>query len=223
MGHGLQSVDRLFHRVRSVPFFLRFTLFTRILLAAGFIPTGMVKVLGRRFTILSTDEPIGAFFEAMYQTGLFWHFIGAVQVVAGVLLLIPRTAHLGAALFVPVMVNIFVITVALEFTGTPVVTGLMMLAVLYLCAWDYHRFRGLLTTEPLAPEYRPAELRLDPIERLGFVLFAAGLLGFFGVTRSLAALGVWRISLAVGFLGGVLALARFLTTGRKIGPSRVTP
>ncbi len=141
----VENVDRLFVWVRSKPFFLRLTLFTRILLAAGFVPTGMVKLLGRRFTLMSVETPIGAFFEAMYQTGLYWQFLGASQVLAGLLLLVPRWAHLGALLFVPIMVNIFVVTVSLGFQGTPVVTGLMLLAVVYLCAWDYHRVRGIFT------------------------------------------------------------------------------
>ena len=79
----IANVDRLFVWVRSKPLFYRVTLFTRIMLAAGFIPTGMVKLLGQRFTLLPVSTPIGAFFEAMYQTDLFWRFIGASQVVAG--------------------------------------------------------------------------------------------------------------------------------------------
>jgi uncharacterized membrane protein YphA (DoxX/SURF4 family) len=220
MSGPLTAIDALFHRVRSIPFFLRFTLFTRILLAAAFIPTGMVKVLGRRFTVISPDDPIGAFFEAMYQTGLFWNFIGAVQVIAGVLLLIPRLAHIGAALFVPVVVNIFVITIALDFRGTPVVVGLMLLAVTYLCAWDYDRFRGLLTTSEFAPEHRPARLRLDPLERVGFLVFAAALLSFFLMTRGLALRGFGLIAIATGAAAGLFTLLRFLIAGRKLTPEQ---
>jgi hypothetical protein len=154
----IESVDRLFVWVRSKPFFLRFVLFTRILLAAGFVPTGMVKLLGRRFTLMPVETPIGAFFEAMYQTGLYWQFLGAAQVAAGLLLLVPRWAHLGALFFMPIMLNIFVVTVSLGFKGTPAVTGLMLLAVTFLCAWDYHRFRGIFTNRPW-PDGRPVPRR----------------------------------------------------------------
>jgi uncharacterized membrane protein YphA (DoxX/SURF4 family) len=163
-----KTVDALFLRVRSIPFFWRMTLFTRILLAAGFIPTGMVKLLGNRFTLMPVDTPVGAFFEAMYQTGLYWQFIGGSQVLAGILLLIPRTAHLGALLFLPIMANIFVITFSLGFKGTPFVTALMLLAVLYLCAWDYHRWRGVVTERPWAPGTVVPQPRLDWMERAGF-------------------------------------------------------
>jgi len=66
----------------------------RILLAAGFIPTGLVKLLNQRFTTLPVESPIGAFFEAMYQTGLYWQFLGLTQVLAGCMLLVPAFAHL---------------------------------------------------------------------------------------------------------------------------------
>ena len=68
----------------------------RILLAMAFLPTGLVKATGQRFTLLPVDTPVGFFFEAMYRTGPFWRFIGVVQVASAVMLLIPGTALLDA-------------------------------------------------------------------------------------------------------------------------------
>jgi hypothetical protein len=153
---------------------------------------------------MSVETPIGEFFEVMYQTGLYWQFIGFAQVLAGVLLLIPRRAHLGAFLFVPIMANIFVITVSLQFSGTPFVTGMMFLAVLYLSAWDYHRIRGALT------------------ERLGFAVFAASLLAVFLTTRSLAATAWMPAFMILGVVAGLLTLVRFLWVGRRLVPDRGT-
>lgn len=204
----MTPIDRAFLWIRSCAFCYRFTLFTRVLLAAGFLPTGMVKLLGQRFTLIGPEHPIGAFFEAMYQTGMFWRFLGLAQVVAAACLLVPRLAHLGAALFLPIMVNIFVITVGLDFRGTPFVTGPMLLAVLYLCAWDFHRFRPLVTTAPLdAPVPTP---RLDKWETVGFVVFAGSLLTFFGATRGLASTSAGLACMAAGFAAGIATLGRFL-------------
>ena len=210
------SVDRLFLWVRSTPFFLRMTWFTRILLAAGFIPTGMVKLLGRRFTLLPVDTPIGAFFEAMYQTGLYWQFLGAGQVFAGLLLLIPRFAHIGALMFIPIMVNIFVVTVSLGFRGTPLVTGLMLLAVVYLFAYDYHRFRGIFTTRPWSPDQVVPELKLDWMERIGFWTVGISMIAVWGATRSLASPEWVRSFLVLGLAAGLFTLVRFLTVGRRL-------
>lgn len=210
------TLDRLFLRVRSIPFFYRFTLFTRILLAAGFIPTGWVKLMGRRFANISIENPIGAFFEAMYQTGEYWQFIGACQIVAGLMLLIPPTAHVGALLFLPIIANIFVITVALQFKGTVWVTGPMMLAVLYLCAWDYHRFRSLLTTTPSLRSLCVNPRRLDSVERIGFTVFGVGLLAGFSATRGGVPMSWTPFLMVTALLGGLLALGRFVIQGRRI-------
>ena len=121
-----------------------FTVFTRILLALGFIPSGLTKLLGNRFTSLSVDTPIGFFFEALYRTGFYWKFLGLCQLTAVLLLLIPRTATIGALVYFPLILNIFVITVSLGFSGTPVITGLMLLATIYLLCWDYDKFKHLV-------------------------------------------------------------------------------
>ena len=201
------KLDRPFLRVRGSALAYRFTLFVRVLLAAGFVPTGMVKLLGERFTSMPVTTPVGAFFEAMYQTGMYWRFLGLSQVVAGLLLLWPRTAHLGAALFLPIMVNIFVVTVALGFRGTPVVTGFMLLAVLWLCAWDGHRFRSIFTQTPLEGEV--ARHRLDRWELAGFVVFAVALTAFFGQTRRFVPPGYAPVFVVAGFAGGALAAVRY--------------
>lgn len=163
-GHLLPRLDRLHARVRASGLLYRFTLATRILLAVGFIPTGMVKLLGRRFTTMDPASGVGAFFEVLYQSGGYWRFIGAAQVLAGILMLIPRTATLGAVLFAPVIASIFVITLSYDFNGTPFVTGMMLLATIYLLCWDWHRVRPLLSETPREPLPLPVH-RLTAAER----------------------------------------------------------
>jgi len=165
-------------RARSYALFYRFTLATRVLLAAGFIPTGMVKVLGRRFTALGPEDPIGAFFDVLYQSGLYWNFIGWAQVIAGVCVLVPATATLGALLFLPIMVNIFVITLSYDFRLTPVVTGLMLLANIYLLCWDYDRFRGILGLGAADSSARLPNHRLGRVEWSVYVVGGASAICF---------------------------------------------
>jgi uncharacterized membrane protein YphA (DoxX/SURF4 family) len=99
---------------------------SRILLAVGFIPTGLVKVLCHRFTsTVELNDPISAFFEVVHRTGAWWRFIGWGQLLVGVCLLVPRITTPGAVLFLPLLVNMLVLTVALHFTGTPILLGLM--------------------------------------------------------------------------------------------------
>lgn len=142
---GEQSaLERAHARVRRGKLLRAFTVVTRILLALGFLPSGLTKVLGNRFTILGIDNPVGFFFEAMYRTGFYWRFLGLCQLAAALLLLIPKTATIGALIYFPLILNIFVITVALEFRGTPIITGLMLLANIYLLCWDYDKLKHLI-------------------------------------------------------------------------------
>ena len=77
-----------------------------------------------------------------YPFDLLWRPLA----IAAVLLLVPRTATLGAVLYFPIILNIFVVTAAIGFQGTWAITGLMLLACTYLLCWDYDRFKALLPT-----------------------------------------------------------------------------
>jgi len=85
----------------------------------------------------------------MYQSGLYWKFIGAAQLLAGFLLLTQRYAKLGAVINLPIVANVFVITLSYYFAYTPVITGLMLLANLLLIVWDWHDLRVLVNKPQL--------------------------------------------------------------------------
>ena len=121
-----------------------FTVFTRCLLAIGFIPPSYTKIMHRPFTILPDSNPVGHYFNALYQTGFYYEFIGWGQMIAAILLLFPRTAHLGALLFLPIITNIAVLTTSVGFVGTWILTILMSLAALYLVAWEYDRLKPII-------------------------------------------------------------------------------
>lgn len=129
-----------------------FTVFCRVALALGFIPSGIVKVSGERFTALPASHPLGQYFDALHHTGFYYTFIGVGQLVTALLLLIPRTALLGAVLYFPIILNICVLTYAVRFEGTRITT-FMLLASLYLLAWDFDRLKHIFTTprQPPAP------------------------------------------------------------------------
>ena len=111
----------------------------RLLLSFAFFPTGLVKLMGNRFTQLPIDDPVGFFFEAMFQTGPFWHFIGFMQVAAAILLLIPTTATIGAVMFVPIIFSIVLVTHGIGFGLTAWITTFMLLSAIYLVCRDADR------------------------------------------------------------------------------------
>jgi hypothetical protein len=191
----------------------RFTLANRVLLAMAFLPTGLVKATGQRFTILSLETPVGFFFEAMYRTGPYWIFIGLVQVAAAVLLLVPRTATLGAVLFLPVSLSVFLITWGVGFGNTTYVTGAMLLAAIYLICWDGDRIwdAGSALLRPVA-KVEPLLDGATRLERVGWILGATCGIGLFLIAR-----GFLPNSLTVPlFLGGV-AMILVVVAGWGVG------
>jgi hypothetical protein len=121
-----------------------FTAFTRCLLAVGFIPPSYTKIIHQPFTSLPDSNPVGHYFNALYQTGFYYEFIGWGQMIAAILLLIPRTSHIGALVFLPIIANIAVLTASVGFTGTWLITTLMCLAATYLVAWEFDRLKPIL-------------------------------------------------------------------------------
>ncbi|MES2521636.1 MAG: hypothetical protein V4617_02975 [Gemmatimonadota bacterium] len=204
--HTLRPLDALNARVMSHPAAARLTLMCRILLAVAFIPTGSVKLMGERFTTMGVDSSVGAFFEAMYQTGGYWRFLGLSQVLAGVLLLIPATAFYGAVLFLPILVNVVVVTIAIDFKGTPVITVLMLLANLWLMAWDWPRWRSVLLT----PDTPPITHGWSGLERAGWLIGALSLAAFFFGVRGVSLDGMMGAIVAIGVLGGLMVVTAWI-------------
>lgn len=115
----MTSIEKLHNRIYNKRIFVLFTWGTRILLFIAFLPSGLKKLLGERFTILGIETPVGFFFEGLYRTGFYWNFLGFMQLLVGVMLLIPRTTLLGAILYLPIIINIFIIVVSMSFKSTP--------------------------------------------------------------------------------------------------------
>lgn len=138
-----KTLDRIHAAVVRNRFLQLFTIFVRGILIVGFIPPGVKKILHQPFTILPDSNPVGHYFNALYNTGFYYEFIGWAQVIAAVLLIFPRTAHLGALMFFPIILNIAVLTNAVGFVGTWLITILMSLASLYLVCWDYDRIKTI--------------------------------------------------------------------------------
>lgn len=219
-----EKLDRLHEGARRIPALYRLAVISRILLALAFIPTGMVKLLGQRFTLMGPDTPVGYFFEAMYQTGFYWNFLGLSQVLAGVLLLIPWTATLGAVVTFPLVLNIFLITLSVGFRGTPFITGGMLLAATFLVCWDYHRLKAILwpgvAPSPAAVS-RPASARMGRLEKAGYALGTVCGLGVLGAVRSLLPREVVLPLLAGGGVAVLMVVAAWIGSFvRGARPSR---
>ena len=139
------KLDQLHLEIRGNKWLHYFAIFLRLALAFGFITSGMVKIMGERFASgLSVNHPMGQYLEALHHTGFYYTFVGVVQVIAAILLLVPRTVILGALLYFPVIVNICVLSYAVRFEGSILTSPLMVLGCLFLIFWNYDKIKYIL-------------------------------------------------------------------------------
>jgi hypothetical protein len=129
-----------------------FIIYLRYLIGFSFIFASLVKIQGLRFTAESgAENPINSawhFFETLYQSGIYWRFLGIAQFITGSLLITQKYAKLGAFLFLPIIANIFVITISYDFNGTPIITGLMLFSTILLLIWDWDSLKILFNKKP---------------------------------------------------------------------------
>ena len=206
-------------RVRTIPFLARFTLATRLLMLMAFLPTGLVKATGQRFTLLPVENPVGFFFEAMYQTGPYWYFIGIMQVLSAILIVIPATATLGALLFFPIILSIVLVTWGIGFGLTAWITTAMLLAVVFLLCWDADRIwaagYSVLGRRPVETSEPALFDGMTVVERAGWWLGGSMGLGLFLATRGFVPKAALVPMLVLGGASVLLVVAGWGMTWRQ--------
>jgi hypothetical protein len=168
----LSRLNDAYHEAKGNKWFHYFAVFCRIVLALAFIISAIVKIRGERFASgLSVNNPMGHYLEALYYTEYYYTFIGIAQLLIAILLLIPKTAPLGALMYFPVILNICILTYAVRFEGTRTST-FMLLASLYLLCWYYDRLKYILPFEQVNEDDHPA--RKKPLSnKFPFLFFGS--------------------------------------------------
>ncbi len=141
----LEKFEQFYITTKNNRWYWLFSIFCRLSLSYAFLMAGIVKIVGERFASgLSAIHPMGAYLEALHHTGYYYTFIGIVQVIAAILLLIPKTVLLGALLYFPIILNICILSFAVRFEGSLVTSPLMVLANLFLLIWNYDKLKYIL-------------------------------------------------------------------------------
>jgi uncharacterized membrane protein YphA (DoxX/SURF4 family) len=215
---NMNKMVRILTRMKQYELLQLFTVYLRYLLGCAFMVAAfsMGKVnqlsdLGPNM-MTSLDNPIGLAFASFIHSPLYWGFIGWSQITAGALLVTQRFARAGVLIYLVIILNIFIITQSYGFAGTNVITGLMLLAALYLAVWegDVLQYLFIRPSEGNLPAPRPA------VERLG-------LWSITGVVMVLTLLGLgltpYRTNPILGcsltLLEGMVALAIYLVRFRS--------
>lgn len=132
-----------------------FTISIRLFLGLIFFSSGMAKLLPFPGLI----GPVWLEQElAQYGLAMFARFIAYSQILVGLLLLSQRFATLGAVMLFPLLLNIFMVTVSMNWRGTPYIIAFLLVLNIYLLLVDFHKLKFLLTDQP-------AELTRMPLLR----------------------------------------------------------
>ncbi|HVK84584.1 MAG TPA: hypothetical protein VM513_10785 [Kofleriaceae bacterium] len=129
----------------------------RFLIGFAFVPAAMKKLLGQPFTDPTNHGLFHDFLHAFRATGWFYPFVGAMQLLAAVLLFTQRFATLGAAVALPILSAIMVFCWSTEVVPTASIATLMWLGTVGLLVWDLDRWRALFL-----PSDRVHEVRVAP-------------------------------------------------------------
>lgn len=153
-------------RRQSYPTLYRwFRLFIRFALAAQMFYYGMAKVVPTQFpppSLVTLVEPVGS----LSLADLLWTFVGAstayqiftgcAEMLAGLLLVVPRTATLGALICLVDMTQVFVLNMTYDF-GLKQISFHLILMSLFLLAPHLRRLANVLVlNRPAEPSTEPA-------------------------------------------------------------------
>ena len=194
-----------------------FTIYLRFLIGGAFIIAAIVmgKLYSSNvpldadsFPMDTSTPPMILFFKVMYESGLYWKFIGWTQIIAGCLLMTQRYAKIGAIIFFGIILNIFVITISYEFNGTPIVTGLMLLAVIYLLIWDIQSLKFLFVQKGFLKYENLKVADNNYWEILGIVMITTI------VIMSILKIKIFYL-LFIFFIQGLIGLIIFFSLKRK--------
>jgi hypothetical protein len=167
-----------------------FRLFLRFSLAAQMLYFGMAKVIPTQFpppSLVTLVEPVGN----LSSSDLLWTFMGAstayemftgwAEVVAGALLIVPRTAMLGMVIALADMIQVFVLNMTYD-VGLKQYSFHLILISLFLLAPDVPRLvRVFLLDRPAGPPQRaplfstPRANRRALIAQMAFGIYLAAM------------------------------------------------
>jgi uncharacterized membrane protein YphA (DoxX/SURF4 family) len=149
---------------------------TRVFLGLIFFSSGTAKLThGDFFGIIG---PVWlADRLAPYGLGLWAEFVAWSQVLIGLLLLSQRFAVIGAIMLVPMLANIFMITVSLQWRGTPYVNAVLLAMNGFLLWGERHRLKLLfIDDDPAARStvVRRSSPKLDLLALAGIAIAVIG-------------------------------------------------
>jgi uncharacterized membrane protein YphA (DoxX/SURF4 family) len=174
-----------------------FRLFVRFALAAAMLEYGMTKLIPTQFpppSLQTLVTPVGDLtLSALLWTSIgaspaYEIFTGCIEVLGGVLLLVPRTTTLGALISFAAVTQVFVLNMTYDI-GLKVVSFHLILLALFLLAPDFERFVDFFLRARVPAPPRPDRLfstasanHIALVAQVVFALYLIGMYSYMNVT-----------------------------------------
>ncbi|MEY4875918.1 MAG: hypothetical protein RL708_1067 [Bacteroidota bacterium] len=113
---------------------------------------------------------IADFMTAMQSTGLYWNMIAISQVTIGALLMSQRFSLLGAIMLVPMLFNVFFITVSLNFGTTIYLNATLLILNFILLAYDYKKLLPIIGYQNEVSIFKKPTYKFDILILFGIAL-----------------------------------------------------
>jgi len=151
----------------------------RFVVATVLIPSGLLKIQGKRFSAICPEMYVGSFFTELHHTGTYWKFLGFCQLLTALLLFTQRYTALGAVLFFGICSNIFVFTLSVGLDDKSLIMIFMVAAALLLIAWDWYRIKPLFSTSKNTQISYNIQTASSSLQIIGLVAYVAVTVFFF--------------------------------------------
>lgn len=132
-----------------------------------------------------------------YDLGMFAVFIAWSEAIIGLLLLTKPTRVLGAIMLVPLVLNILMVTVSMQWRGTPWVITFFLVANVFLLVFHYPRWRPIV--DPVLEWLDSRQPDRAGIFRR--IVLASGILVLVGPLLHIASPWIAVISILLGMIG----------------------
>ena len=130
--------------MRSIPFFRFAASFNFIFLGLLFFSAGMGKIFAAH-AFPGLMGPVWlAERLAEYQLQLFGEFVAVSQILIGFSLFTSRFRIIGAIMLIPMLLNILMITISMQWRGTPYVIGFFLIQLTYILWFESPKLLHLL-------------------------------------------------------------------------------
>ena len=142
-------MKEIFFKIKNNKAIQLFAIYLRYLIGGAHVFASIVKIKGEEFSTVPVNfSSYSAFnlFKVLFQSGVYWNFIGWMQILSGFLIMTQVQSTLGSLVLLPISLNIFFITYSdPSFANTLYISTLMLFANIFFIMLDFDKLIPIIS------------------------------------------------------------------------------